>query len=301
MTGKHIASHREHVVYFGTHILSDLQAIAWSPDSTRIASMESSQKNQIWVWDAATGKTITTYQGYVNDKSRIGKQNAQPEALVWSPLGTRIASIATWSDKAVRIWNATTGKELSSYRSPYGINPTLAWSYYDSYLAATLDKKVCVWDVTQGFKLGRKTITYDGHAAVVRKLVWSPASSLARGQYIASVDDDHTIHVWNTTTGKNITTYRGHCKEQRPGSYPATEIAWSPDGQYVASSMRNGPGFHNIHLWDAASGNLVAIYVGHYWAWIPNGLWVAFVSNGTSVTIGQPPGFTRHGHLMAYG
>jgi eukaryotic-like serine/threonine-protein kinase len=67
-----------------------ITALAWSPDSTRVAS--GSADGTIQVWDAATGKHHYTYSGH----------SSQVSALAWSPDSTRIAS-SSW-DEAVRVW-----------------------------------------------------------------------------------------------------------------------------------------------------------------------------------------------------
>jgi WD40 repeat protein len=76
-------------------ILSAIDSISWSPDSSKIAS--SSEDGTVQVWDAFTGDTITTYRGHIN--------NNVPFAVLrvaWSPIGNRIASSGV--DETVQVW-----------------------------------------------------------------------------------------------------------------------------------------------------------------------------------------------------
>jgi eukaryotic-like serine/threonine-protein kinase len=67
-------------------------SVAWSPDSTRIAS--GSLDDTVQVWDATTGTLKLTYRGHLNNVNSVA----------WSPDGTRIASGG--NDKTVQVWKA---------------------------------------------------------------------------------------------------------------------------------------------------------------------------------------------------
>ena len=67
-------------------------AVAWSPDGKRIDS--GSSDNTAQVWDASTGVSVLTYQGY----------RGPVDAVAWSPDGSRIASGS--NDSTVQEWIA---------------------------------------------------------------------------------------------------------------------------------------------------------------------------------------------------
>ena len=69
-----------------------VNALAWSPDGTRIAS--ASKDKTVQVWDATTGDTLVTYRGHTR----------WVYAVAWSPEGSRIASGG--NDKTVQVWQA---------------------------------------------------------------------------------------------------------------------------------------------------------------------------------------------------
>jgi eukaryotic-like serine/threonine-protein kinase len=81
-----------------------------------------------------------------------------------------------------------------------------------------------VWDA----KSGQLRLSYSGHSAGVRTLVWSPD-----GTRIVSGGNDNTIQIWNATNGQRLVTYTGHL-----GSIWA--VAWSPDGTRIASVSYSG-------------------------------------------------------------
>ena len=69
------------------------------------------------VWNAATGKEVTTMRGH--DGSVV--------TLAWSPDGKWLATGS--ADRSVRVWNAATGKELWILRDNRGFFFTsVAWS-----------------------------------------------------------------------------------------------------------------------------------------------------------------------------
>jgi WD40 repeat protein len=73
-------------------------AVSWSPDSRYLASASKDQTVQ--VWEAMTGKLLTTYRGHTAEVWKVS----------WSPDGKHIASVGEGG--VVQIWNAITGKQV---------------------------------------------------------------------------------------------------------------------------------------------------------------------------------------------
>jgi WD40 repeat protein len=69
----------------------------------------------------------------------------------------------------------------------------------------------------------------------VLRVVWRPNGSL-----LASASADNTVRLWNPQTGKLIVTLAGH-------SDWVHDVAWSPDGQTLASC--GGAQDGTVKLW----------------------------------------------------
>jgi WD40 repeat protein len=82
-------------------------------------------------------------------------------------------------------------------------------------------KQCEVWDYTTRIDKPYSPIT--GHTGTVFSVAWSPD-----GKRIASGSGDHTVKVWDASTGKIVLTYSDH-------SDRVNTVAWSPDGKYIAS------------------------------------------------------------------
>ena len=116
-----------------------------------------------------------------------------------------------------------------------------------------------------------------GHTGAIHRIAWSPD-----GSYLASPSADHTIRIWDASSGKCVRTFRRH-------SDWVYSVAWSPDGQHIASAS----GDKKIRLWEAASGNQLQSLEGHTgWvftvAWSPDGQSIASGSDDNTVRIWDP-------------
>jgi WD40 repeat protein len=175
------------------------RAVAWSPDSTRLAS--SADDLTVQVWDSITGATYFT-----TPVRQI------VYGVAWSPDGKRLVSandgtfLSIGSDNQVteegkgpsaQVFDAVTGREVLQYNGHRSIVNTAAWSP-DGKRVATgggdieqVDNSVQVWSASDGSLTAR----YGGHRdqtdAAIFSLTWSP-----NGRWIASASADQTVQIW---------------------------------------------------------------------------------------------------------
>ncbi|HEY7126482.1 MAG TPA: protein kinase [Ktedonobacterales bacterium] len=257
-----------------------VDAVAWSPDSRRIAS--AGDDSTVQVWDATNGETLLIYRGHTDPV----------QALAWSPDSRRIASGDFGS--TARVWDTTTGDTVFVHHGHTNWVLAVAWSPNGQYVASgSLDSTVQVWDAASGIT----QYTFRGHSDGVYAVAWSPVS-----QRIASGSSDRTVQVWDATSGGNLFTYQGHNRGSDNSSGRIRAVAWSPDGKRIASAGEDT----TVQVWDAADGRNPFIYRGHNGpvyavAWSPlDGQRLASGSSDGTVQVweatnGSNP-FTYHGH-----
>jgi eukaryotic-like serine/threonine-protein kinase len=262
LVGTQIATYRGH-----THFV---EALAWSPDSSRVAS--GGWDEQVHVWDVAKEESLLIYDGHASSKAAgTGILEGMIFAVAWSPDGSCIAS-GSW-DKTVQVWNALTGKPIRTYRGHFTSVPAVSWSPDGTYIAsASVDGTVQVWEAATGIRLQ----TFHGHESYVYALTWSPD-----GTRIASGGNDRKVHIWNAATGEVLLTYEKHVSE-------VITVVWSPNGTCIASGSSIYEG--NIQIWDTATGIQVQVYEGHSGnvkavSWSPDSTRIASASTDRTVQV----------------
>jgi WD40 repeat protein/serine/threonine protein kinase len=283
-----------------------VRAVAFSPDGTRLATAGNDQA--VKVWDATTGQEARTLIGHTRDVALGGLGRASHTALMFSDLtggvagvtfledGTRLASAG--ADGTVKVWEATTGREVCTLAGHTGPVWSVAVSPLGTWLAsAGGDQLVKLWD----FEEGREIRTLTGHTGAV----YSVAFSLD-GTRLASASDDTTVRVWEAATGKELRNLSGHtsavhCVAFSPDSKRLASVgadrtvkiwnvttgevqtllghanvvygvAFSPDGKRLASASHDG----TVKLWDVDNGQEAIVLQGHA-SWVYG---VAFSPDG---------------------
>jgi WD40 repeat protein/predicted AAA+ superfamily ATPase len=72
------------------------------------------------------------------------------------------------------------------------------------------------------------------------------------GKYIVSGSSDHTVKLWERTSGKEVRTFKGHNGRVR-------SVCFSPEGTHILS----GSDDNTVKLWDRAGGKEVRTFKGH--------------------------------------
>ena len=229
-------------------------ALAWSPDDRLVAAAVAS--GPVAVLDAGTGVVRHLLPGH----------GFGATSVAWADAGT-VASAG--QDGRVRLWDATTGAERSALDAGAKWIERLAVSPCGTYLASAAGKKVRLWD-----RAGRLIRDYADHGSTVTDIVWRPGGkeltssayggvaiwspdrdeparrfewkgSVLRlawspdGKYLATGDQDSTVHFWVAATGQDLHMF----------GYPmkVRELAWDRGSRFLATG-----GGSQVTVWDCS-------------------------------------------------
>lgn len=285
-----------------------IDALAWSPDSTRVLSAGSPSATafpdpgKLTMWQVFSGKNIfidNTYEG-PGDPSQY-EQSRGPHAS-WSPDGKRIITMITEPgpnsvggptiDYGMQSLDASTGGVLRDFPAS---GSTLAWSSDGRsiallgqandprYASPQADRRVVILDASTGHFL------HDYDAEFLYNLdppgVWQPSALnhlpldvwAPNTRYLASFYHQ-SVNVWDILNRRLVSRYHGD------GSDPLkVALAWSPDERYIASGWGS-----EVHISSAQTGHHLFTYRGHSQtvnaiAWSPEGSRLA--SGGDDQTV----------------
>jgi WD40 repeat protein/serine/threonine protein kinase len=236
-----------------------VSCVAISPDSKLVAS--GGEDHAVRLWDAATGQPVRTLRGHTSGLFRVA----------FSPDGRTLASAGF--DETVRIWDVATGNELHTLRGHAGAVLGAAYSRDGRRLAsAGFDGIVNVWDPLTGAQVltiradpfftmsvafnrdgtrlavggwdktvrlfdpetGHEVLTLrDGHTDMVTCVAFSE-----NGRLLASASLDRAVKIWDATPWND--TEGGQSLVLRGDGDALHALAYSPDGQYLASTAFDG-------------------------------------------------------------
>ena len=195
-----------------------VQALAWSPDGTRLAAVGGG--NHLRVRDARTGAVLATF----DHRGGVGL------ALAWSPDGKHLAVGCSYVSRVgteIEILDATTGSLLRALRGHRDNVRSLAWTRDSRRLAsASEDTTIRVWEVATG----KEIHTLWGHSSRVNSVAWSPDQTR-----LASGSEDGTVKIWDAASGEEVCSL---AESVNPDS--VTAVAWTPDGTRLASGSGGG-------------------------------------------------------------
>jgi RNA polymerase sigma factor (sigma-70 family) len=257
------------------------RGVAFSLDGETLATI--SDKGRMVVWEAATGKEISTWtppqgrtpgpigfsadgkilatvrNGVITPGEVMLWEAATAKRILtvtgdWFALSSNGKTLATWGkhDDPIWLWDVATGKKIHTLTGHLG-----HWIYSAAFSpdGKTLasggdDGTIRRWEVATG-----KEIALSGHQREVRAVTFSPD-----GKTLASGSADKTIRLWEPDTGKEIRTLTGHLQG-------VNSVAFSPDGKTLASGGEDerttlGGDDKTIRLWEAATGKVSRILPG---------------------------------------
>ncbi len=208
---------------------SGIRSIAWSPDSNRLAS--ASNDATIRLWERSSGKLFGILRGHRGDVTSVS----------WHPNGLELASTSV--DGTIKIWNLRPHLEVPSFhwRTPYSM--AVIWHPDGNRVAVATTvpgAAVTVWDADQKRRiLELKLPTRNNPPACT----WSPD-----GTRLAAVDCDHTLWIWDATTGAVLQS-RPMPSPLETGYQP--RISWQPGGRFIAGGGLS----KDVWVWDPDSSD----------------------------------------------
>lgn len=257
---------------------ADIASIAFSPDSSTLAS--ATYHGEIRLWDVVTAKLLRTCEteGWMDNGN----------AMAFSPDGRTLAG--GFDGGAVCFWDATSGIVQKTIEHEDSV-VSISYSPDGSVLASAMENgTVQFWDVSTGklqkaipsriphissvvcspngniFASGNGTdiCFWDLDTGKLLNTIFAPKDTIhsvsfsSDGKILASGGDSHKVRLWDAQNGRFLGTYSGHTSS-------ITAVAFSPDDSMLASASSD----NSIHTWEMRkgeqilTGDLLQTFEGH--------------------------------------
>jgi WD40 repeat protein/serine/threonine protein kinase len=161
---------------------------------------------------------------------------------VFSPDGEQILTASY--DNSVRLWDASTGKELRQFNGHVSAVRSAIFSPDGKQvLTASHDKTARLWEATTGKEL----LQFAGHMGMVIGAVFSPD-----GKRVLTASADNTARLWDAAKGKELRLIKG-CTDG------VTVAVFSPDCEQVLTVSND----YTARLWDLTTAKELRQFKGH--------------------------------------
>jgi WD40 repeat protein len=200
--------------------------LAFSPDSTRLAS--AGQDRSVRLWDVATGTQVAQMDGHTD----------RVTVVAWSPTGNILASGG--ADGSLRLWDTGSGDALAVLAGHQGGIEALTWggdggSLYSAGGDGTLRK----WVAFGGWSESGQE-DFEGLSGPVLDMALSPD-----GSRLVGVGLDGRVWSWDAVTGALLAT-----TAENPDVF-FEAVAWNPRKEQLAIAYRDYGGNGGVTLLDA--------------------------------------------------
>jgi RNA polymerase sigma factor (sigma-70 family) len=243
----------------------------FSPDGKRMAIGGYDSDNDYFarIWEVGTGKELARFPA-----ARF-PGNGGKCALAFSPDGAKLAG-GGWGDARLRLWEVATGKELTAFPkigsevqsiafAPGGKTVAAAGDNIHLYDPATGKERLRIERRARGLAFSRDGSVLTGavsgaiyrwDAASGRQLTPSAAQDstveqilvAADGRSLFTTDQDGDLYVWDAHGGKSPRHIAGGIERG---------VVASPDGRFLAWTVKGVHGGSRIRLYDVAGQRLI--------------------------------------------
>jgi WD40 repeat protein len=213
-------------------------------------------------WDVVTGHEIKLIEGH----------NSSINSVAYSPKGDTILtgsgdmrSTAGLSEKTVRLWDATTGKEIMRFAGYTRLINTASFSP-NSKLIITggANRAALLWGGEKSGQIQK----FEGHIASILSANFSPD-----GRYVVTGDWGGVARVWDIETGAELARFEGHSR--------VLFVAFTSDSSRILTRGLDGNAAgQSTRLWDIKTGKEIERFEGQAIAVSSDGNYVLTESVG---------------------
>jgi WD40 repeat protein len=232
------------------------------------------------VWDIATGLRHYVFDNILKHVRSVAfSPDSRSVVFIDGTYFVRVWDTSTSTNQARTIWS-----DYAHIVHAVASLPTLQVIVGDRERPA-----VQVWEIPVQAEDAEQHRPAVGHTNTVLSIACSPD-----GQYIVSGSIDHTIRVWDITTGAQRHVMSGH-------RAIVTHVAFSPNGEWIVSASVD----HTLRVWDTTTGAHHHTMEGHAdmvlaAAFSPDGQFIVSGSNDRTVRLWDAttghPGHVMRGH-----